>query len=163
MIPPLSIQLLLANSRTDMFNPFSEVNWHPNPAERRTFGWSLVIGFPSLAAALLLAARLWSGTWNVTPFLWLGGCGLAAGALFVAIPLVAMPFYLLWHFLACCIGTVVGNTLLAAFYLLIVTPVGAAKRAFGRQAVSKAFDRDVRSYWEDVENADDVQGYYRQF
>jgi hypothetical protein len=146
-----------------MFNPFSEINWSPSLAERRMFGWSLVIGFPSLAVALLLAARLWSGTWSVTPFLWLGGIGLAAGALFVAIPLLARPFYLVWHFLSCCIGMVVGNTLLTGFYLLIVMPVGAAMRAFGRQAVSKTFDRNIRSYWVDVENADDVKDYYRQF
>ncbi len=146
-----------------MFNPFSEVNWRPGLAERRRFGWSLVIGFPSLAVALLLAARLWTGTWTVTPFLWLGGCGLAAGALFVAIPLLARPFYLLWYFLACCIGTIVGNALLAAFYLLIITPIGAAMRAFGRQAVPKTFDKNVRSYWADVEKADDVNDYYRQF
>lgn len=146
-----------------MFNPFSEVNWRPSLEERRRFGWSLVIGFPSLAAALLLAARLWSGTWSVTPFLWLGGCGLAVGALFVAIPLLARPFYLLWYFLACCVGTIVGNTLLAAFYVLIVTPIGAAMRAFGRQAVSKTFDMNMRSYWADVEKADDVKDYYRQF
>ena len=146
-----------------MFNPFREVNWRPGLAERRTFGWSLVIGFPSLAAVLLLATRLWSGTWRVPPFLWLGGCGLAAGALFVAIPRLAKPFYLLWYFLACCIGTVVGNTLLAAFYLLIVTPVGVALRAFGRQAVCKTFDRNMQSYWVDVDKPDDVRDYFRQF
>jgi hypothetical protein len=146
-----------------MFNPFREVNWHPSLAERRTFGWSLVIGFPSLAAALLLATRLWSGTWHVPLFLWLGGCGLAAGALFAAIPLLAKPFYLLWYFLSCCIGTVVGNTLLAAFYFLIVTPIGVAMRAFGRQAVSKTFDRNIRSYWLDVEKTNDVKDYYRQY
>jgi hypothetical protein len=150
-------------SRTNMFNPFKEINWHPSLAERRKFGWSLVIGFPSLAAALLLAGRLVSGIWSVTPFLWLGGCGLAAGALFVAIPLLAKPFYLLWYFLACCIGTVVGNTLLAALYFLIVTPVGAAMRAFGRKAVSKTFDKNMQSYWVDVKKADDVKDYYRQF
>jgi hypothetical protein len=146
-----------------MFNRFSEVNWRPSLAERRAFGWSLVIGFPSVAATLLLAARLWSGMWRVTPFLWLGGCGLAAGALFVAIPFLARPFYLLWYFLACCIGTIVGNLLLAAFYLLIITPVGAVMRAFGRQAVSKNFDRNIRSYWVDAEKSDDVEDYYRQF
>jgi len=146
-----------------MFNPFREVNWHPGRAEIRKFGWSLVIGFPSLAAVLLLAARLKSGTWNMPPFLWLAGCGLAAGALFVAIPLLAKPFYVLWYFLACCIGTIVGNTLLTAFYLLIVTPIGLAMRLFGRRAVSKTFDTNKRSYWEDVEKADDVKNYYGQF
>jgi hypothetical protein len=88
-----------------MFNPFREVNWRPSLAERGTFGWSLVIGFPSLAAALLLAA----------------------------------------------------------FYLLIVTPIGAAMRAFGRKAISKTFDGNIRSYWVDVEKTDDVKDYYRQY
>jgi hypothetical protein len=146
-----------------MFNPFREVNWRPSLVERRKFGWSLVIGFPSLAAALLLAGRLWSGTWRVAPFLWLGGCGLAAGALFVAIPRLARPFYLLWYFLACCIGAVVGNTLLAAFYLLVITPIGATMRVFGRQAVTKTFDGRVGSYWVDVEKTNDVKDYYRQY
>jgi hypothetical protein len=146
-----------------MFNPFSEVNWNPSRAERRKFGWSLMIGFPSLAAALLLAARLWSGIWSATPFLWLGGCGLAVGALFVAIPILARPFYVLWYFLACCIGMVVGNALLTAFYLLIVTPIGAAMRVLGREAVSKTFDKKIRSYWVDAKRADDIEDYYRQF
>jgi hypothetical protein len=156
-------QVINRTSCTDMFNPFSEVNWHPSLGEIRTFGRSLVIGCPSLAVALLLAARLWSGTWRVTPFLWLGGCGLAAGTLFVAIPVLGKPFYILCYFLACCIGTVFGNTLLTAFYLLIVTPLGAAMRAFGRQAVSKTFNKNIRSYWVDVEKAGDVEDYYRQF
>ena len=146
-----------------MFNPFSEVNWRPSLAEKRKFGWSLVIGFPSLAAALLLASRLWNGTWSATPLLWLGGCGMAAGALFVAAPLLARPFYVLWHFLACCVGMVVGNTLLAAFYFLVVTPIGVAMRMFGRRAVAKAFDKRAGSYWKDVEEAGDVDDYYRQY
>ena len=156
-------QVFNRTNRTDMFNPFREVNWRPTLEERRRFGWSLVIGFPSLAAMLLLAGRLWSGTWNMTPFLWLGGCGLAAGALFVAIPFLAKPFYILWYFLACGIGIVTGNTLLAAFYLLIVTPIGAAMRALGRQTVSRTLDKNIRSYWVNVEKASDAKDYYRQF
>ena len=146
-----------------MFNPFSEVNWRPSLAERRTFGWNLIIGLPSLAAVLLVASGLWSGTWRATPFLWLGGCGLAAGALFVAMPSLAKPVYLVWHVLACCIAAVVGNMLLLAFYLLILTPVGVIMRAFGRKALCKAFDRNKQSYWVDVGKSGDVRDYYRQF
>jgi hypothetical protein len=146
-----------------MFNPFSEVNWRPSVAERRRFGLSLMIGFPALAAALLLATRFWSGTWHVTPYLWLGGCGLAAGALFAAIPHVVRPFYVLWYFLACCIGAVVGNAILSAFYFLIITPVGAAMRACGRRTVSRSFDRSKQSYWVEVEKVDEVKDYYRQY
>ncbi len=157
------MQVFNQTNLTDMFNPFSEVNWHPSLAERRKFGLSLAIGFPLLAVTLLLITRLWGGIWNAIPFLWLGGCGLAAGSLFVAVPHLAKPFYVLWYFLACCIGAVAGNTLLAAFYLLIVAPIGAALRVFGRQAVSKTFDRKNPSYWTDVEKADDIEDYYRQF
>jgi hypothetical protein len=46
---------------------------------------------------------------------------------------------------------------------LIVTPVGAAMRADVRQAGSKTFDGNIRSYWVDVEKADDVKGCQRQF
>jgi len=146
-----------------MFNPFSEVNWSPSLAERRRFGLSLMIGFPSLAAALLLATRFWSGSWHATPLLWLGGCGLAAGALFAAMPVLARPFYVLWYFLACCIGTVVGNAILSAFYFFIITPVGIALRLFGRRTVSRSFDRSKQSYWVDVEKVEEVKDYYRQY
>jgi hypothetical protein len=150
-------------SRTDMFNPFREVNWSPSIAERRKFGLSLMIGLPSLAAALMLVTRFWSGNWSVTPFLWLGGCGLAVGALFVAVPLLAGLFYVLWYFLACCVGIVVGNALLTAFYLLIVTPIGAAMRLMGREAVPKTFDKKIQSYWVDAKKSDDIEDYYRLF
>ncbi len=146
-----------------MFNPFREINWRPGVKERRTFGRSLMIGFPTLAAVLLLATGLWSGSWRVEPFLWLGAGGLAAGALFVAIPSLAKPFYLVVHFLACCIGAVVGNTLLAAFYLLLLTPFGVIMRMFGRKAIHKSFDRNTSSYWVDVEKSGEAGDYYRQF
>lgn len=146
-----------------MFNPFSEINWHPSPAERRAFGRSLVAGFPALAAVLLLASGLWSGTWRVTPFAWLAVIGAAAGALFAACPFLAKPFYLAWHFLACCIGALVGNTLLAAFYLLILTPVGLAGRALGRRVICRSLDKSRPSYWVDVAKTDDAVDYFRQF
>ncbi len=146
-----------------MFNPFSEVNWHPGLAEGRKFGWSLAIGFPLLAAALALAVRLSGGIWRVQPFLWLGGSGLAVGVLFASIPILAKPFYLLWYFLACCTGAVIGNILMTAFYFLIVTPFGVAMRIFGRRAVPKTFDRSKRSYWVDVRKTEDVSDYFRQF
>jgi carbamoyltransferase len=149
--------------RSGMLNLFSEVNWRPSMAEKRRFGWNLMLGIPLLAVTLLLLAGFWSGTWRIAPFLWFAGSGLVAGALCVAIPSLAKPFYLLLHFLACCIGTVVNNALLAAFYLLVVTPVGVAMRAFGRKALHKTFDRKEQSYWEGVKKPGNARDYYRQF
>lgn len=146
-----------------MFNPLKEVNWHPSLPELRTFGWSLAIGFPSIAAALLLLTRLMGGTWRVTPFLWVGGCGLAAGVFFAVFPRLARTLYVVWYFLACCIGAVVGNVLLTGFYILILTPVGAAARLLGRKTLSKSFGKNLQSYWVDVRKTDDSKDYYRQF
>ncbi len=153
-------------SRTDrkiLHHLFGEINWRPGTAEIRRFGWSLVIGFPLLAAALMLIAAKAGMTRSTAPFLWLGGCGSAAGVLFAAVPSLAKPFYLLWNFLACCLGAIIGHTLLAAFYFLILTPIGAAMRAFGRRTFPKTFDKKIRSYWVKVAMAADVGDYYRQF
>ncbi len=145
--------------RTTCLTPSAKSNWRPSRAERRKFGWSLVIGFPSLAAALLLAARLWSGAWHVTPFLWLGGCGLAAGALFVAIPFLAVPF----------LPSVVLPGLLhrhgcrqyAAGGVLLLDHHAGRRRDAGARAAGGL--QDVRQETSgvtgtDIENADDVQG-----
>jgi competence protein ComGC len=45
---------------------------------------------------------------------------------------------------------------------LIVTPVGAAMRALGRDAVSKVLDGSIRSYRVDIEKTANVRDYYRQ-
>ena len=41
-----------------MVNPFKEINWNPGPRERRKFALSLLIGFPCLAAMLLILGLL---------------------------------------------------------------------------------------------------------
>ena len=38
-----------------MINPFKETNWKPGVTERRKFTKCLVIGFPSVAALLVVA------------------------------------------------------------------------------------------------------------
>ena len=96
-----------------MVNPFKEVNWNPGLDERRSFAKSLIIGFPCVAVALLLIRRMTSGAWHTELSLWIGGVGIALGILFFLIPQIAKPFYLLWYCIACCIGIVVGNVLLA--------------------------------------------------
>lgn len=142
---------------------FGEIQWSPNRAEIRRFGWSLVIGFPLLAAALFLIAAKAGLARSSAPFLWLGGCGSTAGVLSLAAPSLAKPLYLFWNLLACSLGAIIGNTLLSAFYLFILTPVGAVMRVFGRRTVPKTFDRGTRSYWADIKQTGDVRDYYRQF
>jgi len=148
-----------------MLNPFKEVNWNPGLAERRKFARSLVIGFPCVALILLLAGRLHShtGAWNFKPPLLVGGIGVAFGLLFLVLPAIAKPFYLVWYFVASCIGLVMGNLLLGVAFYVFFTIVGLLKRGFGRPAIRKTVDKQARTYWQDAEQPSDRQRYYRQF
>ena len=145
-----------------MLNPFSEVNWKPGLVEKRKFALSLVIGFPVLAGVFSLASWLTRHAWNPF-FLRLGAVGLVAGVLLWLLPGIAKPFYLAWYFVASCIGFVIGNLLLSAFFFLVVTPIGFALRLSGRLSLRKGFDKKAVSYWHDAEKGIDLKRYYRQF
>jgi hypothetical protein len=146
-----------------MVNPFKEVNWNPGPQERRKFALSLVIGLPCVAAVLLVLGWLRGRGWNFPLAATIGGGGLAVGVLLLALPQIARPFYVAWYFVACCIGTVVGNLALAVVFFVLVTGIGLLMRAFGRRPVRKTFDKRAATYWQDAENVDDPSRYYRQF
>lgn len=146
-----------------MVNPFKEVNWKPGPAEKRKFALSLLIGFPCLALVLLVVRRLTSGAWSPGPSFWVGGIGAGLGLFFSLLPALARPFYVVWYFLACCIGIVVANILLTGFFFIVVTPVGLLLRAMGKAPMKKGFDRNSATYWQEAERVSDVKRYYSQF
>src|SRR5215467_3096714 len=146
-----------------MMNPFKEVNWNPDLAERRKFARSLVIGFPCVAAVLLLAGWLKTGIWKIEPALIIGGGGLALGLVLLALPRIARPFYVVWYGVACAMGLVVGNILLAVVFYILITGVGLAMRVAGKGSISKRLDKQSVSYWKDAKPVTDPQRYYRQF
>jgi len=146
-----------------MMNPFKEVNWNPDVAERRKFGRSLVIGFPSIAVVLLLAGWFKTGAWKIQPALIIGGAGLAIGLVLLALPVIARPFYVIWYGLACAMGLVVGNILLAVVFYILITAVGLAMRMAGKHSISKTVDKSAPTYWNDAKPVTDPQRYYRQF
>jgi len=146
-----------------MVNPFKEVNWNPGPQERRKFALSLVIGFPCIAVVLLLLGWLRGKGWNLPLAAEVGGGGLAVGLLLLALPQIARPIYVGWYFVACCIGTVVGNLALGMVFFVLVTGLGLLMRALGRRPLRKTFDKRAATYWQDPEQVDDPNRYYRQF
>lgn len=145
-----------------MLNPFQEVNWSPNLAERKKFALSLIIGFPVVALIGGAVTRLSSHVWKPF-FLWLGVIGLAVGIVLWLLPQIAKPFYIAWYFLGCCIGIVVGNVVFAAFYYLVLTPMGLVMRLAGHDPLPRKFDRSALSYWQEAEKNIDLKRYYRQF
>jgi hypothetical protein len=146
-----------------MVNPFKEVNWSPDLRERRKFALSLIIGFPCVAIVLLVLGWLRGKGWNTPLAAVLGGGGLSVGLLLLALPQFARPVYVAWYFIACCIGTVVGNLALAIVFFVLVTGLGLLMRALGRRPVRKTFDKRAATYWQDAEQVDDPSRYYRQF
>jgi hypothetical protein len=147
-----------------MINPFKEIDWSPDRAKRRTFAISLMIGFPVIAALGFLMAW-WRGGSLPAPagYLWLAGGGVAAGALFYAVPAIVRPFYVAWYFLAACIGIVVANVLMAVIYFGVVTPFGMIARSTRGLTLKKSLDRGRKSYWIDAERQVPPERYYRQF
>ena len=145
-----------------MLNPFTEVNWNPDVRARKKFAVSLIIGFPAIAALFSAVAYLKSHSLNHF-FLWLGVIGLAAGILLWLLPQISKPFYVIWYFVACCMGFVIGNLLFALFFYLIFTPLGLCMRLRRDPAITKGFDKQRNSYWRDAEKTVDLKRYYRQF
>jgi hypothetical protein len=141
-----------------MLNPFAEINWNPTRDERRKFALSLVIGFPCVALALFLLGQV-----QFPAALRLGGAGAGAGVLLWVAPGIARPFYVVWYFLACCMGLVLGNLLLAGFFYFVLTPFGLARRGFGRPAFRRRSDRQAPTYWKEAGPPPEPERYYKQF
>ncbi len=146
-----------------MLNPFKEVNWNPDTAARRTFGKSLMIGFPCLALVFLAVGWLRGEGADVSFALKLGGIGAGTGLLFYAVPAVAGPFYVLWYGLACCIGLVVGNVVLALLFYVLVTGIGLLKRLGGGQPIRKTPDPQAKTYWFEAPPTSNPGRYFSQF
>lgn len=145
-----------------MLNPFTEVNWNPDTDARRKFALSLIIGFPCLAALMLLITHFAKGGWKPGLF-WLGGIGLLTGIVLWLLPAIAKPFYLVWYFLGCCVGIITGNLILSLFFYLAITPVGLLLRLAGKHSLTKTCDRSKTTYWQPARKEVDLRGYFRQF
>ena len=145
-----------------MINPFEDINWQPDLGERRKFARSLILGFPAIATIMEVIGRLTSGHWKAGP-LWLGAIGCGIGLALWLVPQISKPFYLLWYFAACCMGFVMSNLIVGAFFFLAVTPLALIMRAIGRDPLQRRFAPSAKSYWRDVEKVVDPERYFRQF
>jgi len=85
------------------------------------------------------------------------------GMVLLALPVLAKPFYLAWYAIACAVGLVVSNILVAALFFLVVTPIGRLLRMMGWSHFRTAPDSKAATYWQEAETVSDPKRYYSQF
>jgi polyferredoxin len=132
-----------------------EINWKPDKRELRKFGVAMIIGFGVLAA---LAYLWWELPTLALVFAIVGG---VAGLLGLSGTRAAMIVYLPWMAIAFVMGNIVSRVLVAAFFYLMITPMGLLMRVFGKDALQRKNRR--ASYWDDLPPPPDRERYERQF
>ncbi len=146
-----------------MINPFKEVNWNPGLLERKRFALSLIIGCPAVALVLLILGRFAHGAWSPERPAAIALIGSCLGLLLWIIPALALPFYRVVYFVACCIGIVVSNFLLIVFFYGILTPIALCLRVCGGVPLQKSPTPQIQSYWKEIDRKAPITQYYRQF
>jgi len=58
-----------------------------------------------------------------------------------------VPVFKTWMKIAHLIGKIISSLILGIFFYLIITPVGLIMKCFGRDPLSKAWDKSTDSYW----------------
>jgi len=148
-----------------MINPFLETNWRPGGKDIRNFGRSMLIGF-SAVSTVFLVVNLFRVPFDeavaVPASIFLAGVFFfLVSKLGVA---VAKPFYLLWHFLAACIGIVMANLLLMTFYYLFFSVFAVLFRvSTGRDPLRLKKDPNRRSWWFERRGERDLKSYFKQY
>jgi hypothetical protein len=88
---------------------------------------------------------------------------LALGALVWIRDDFGRRFYTTWMQAFQPLAWSVSTLILMLIYYGVVTPIGLAMRAIGRDPMQRTFDRDATSYWIRRKQPDDPERYFRQF
>ena len=133
-----------------------EINWKPDRRQLRVFGLVMLALF--LAAGGLLAWRF-----GTTVFYVCGAIGLVFALSGLLVPPLARVLYVLWMGIGFCIGSVVMPILIALIYYGVLTPIGLALRARGRDSMQRRRREPGASYWLDIRHRTEPRSYERQF
>lgn len=134
------------------------INWHPSCKELRNFAVVALIASAIISLLLYLLKGL-AIQWVAIIF--------AAGLIiflssFVFIKITRM-IYLSLILVTLPIGYTVSFIFLAAFYFLLLTPLGLIFRLMGRDALGRKFDRTARTYWIARRPPEKLDRYFHQF
>jgi len=135
-----------------------EINWHPGSKELRNFGAIALIA-SALIAILLYVLKGLGIQWAAIIF--------AVGFIIFLSSVISLKLtrmiYLGLILLTLPIGWAVSFILLAAFYFLLLTPLGFLFRLMGRDPLRRKFDSTTESYWLTRRPPDKLDRYFHQF
>lgn len=132
------------------------INWKPNARELRKFGVAMIVGFAIIGTIFLFVLDRPNAAIACYVF------GAAAGLLGLTGSRVALPVYWAWMSIAFVMGNIISRILLTAFYYLLITPMGLARRFMGHDPL-QLHRRAVTTYWRDLPPLPDKKRYERQF
>jgi hypothetical protein len=133
-----------------------EINRNPSRRDLVVFG----VGLP-LLAGLLGAHRWWAGSHTAATAIWMAG-GVVALA-FALVPPLRRRIYVAWMYGVFPVGWVVSHVILAVVFYAVFAPTGVLLRLFGKDPMSRAFERPRASYWIPREGTREQASYFRQF
>lgn len=147
-----------------MINPFTQINWSPSEKDIKKFGRTLLIGFILIALLIAAVSHFRGGTIAWNPALILSGAGIIVFALTSTVPKLSLPLYYVWFFVAACIGIIVSNLILTAFYYLMFTPFSLGmKMITGRDPLFLEKHTGRKTYWVSYKQKHDLKSYFKQY
>jgi hypothetical protein len=135
---------------------YDEIDKNPARAEQIKAGATILIGFALLGALqLFVRHRL-----VLAEILWAMG-----GACFVIslVPGLGRLLYIGWMGLGITIGIFTQPIIVTVAYVLLFVPLGFFFRALGRDLMKRKWATESKSYWEDCEEPNSPETYFRQF
>ncbi len=135
-----------------------EIDWNPKSKQLQNFGKI------ALAASVIISVLLYLLKGVAIQWLLII---LAFGFLVFIISMISLKLtkiiYLGMILLTMPIGWVVSFIVLAAFYYLLLTPVGFIFRLVGRDPLYRRFDPAAKSYWMSRRPPKGLEQYFHQF
>lgn len=134
-----------------------DINWNPDKKQLRIFVLLLAVFSCVFAGIHYLRTYSHNGAMIIV------GVGFAVAITGAIVPPLARVVYVIWMALAFPIGWTISHTVMALVYYLIFTPIALVMRLAGRDALRRKLDPNLKTYWQEHRQPENVSRYFRQF
>ena len=135
-----------------------EIDWNPKSKQLQNFG-KIALAASVIISLLLYLLKGVAIQWCLIIF--------AVGCIIFIISMISLKLtkmiYLGMILLTMPIGWVVSFILMAAFYYLLLAPLGLFFRLIGRDPLYRRFDPTAKSYWMSRQPPKGPEQYFHQF